>query len=238
MPRRRPSSSSPWRSQGRSDVVLTVVKYRFREDGVAWPATSSLRRGRQRRTLWVTLIIPTSRPQAPRLRNHNQGKRNETAHPSPSPSRVSCRRSLATPAPSVSTLLQPCCSPNACDHAGLEGACRDLQGRSGPAAPASRSSPTPWQRGTVHQRSSGACWRVAAELSVDHAREPQQLGENLPSHGGSSHAAAARLFGDHPAREFGPKSPNSRRNVSQARSTGTRSSVIGPCPDTRVVAIP
>jgi len=45
---------------------LTVVKHRFRADGAAWPATSTLGRGRQRRTVWVTLIIPTSRPPDPK----------------------------------------------------------------------------------------------------------------------------------------------------------------------------
>jgi hypothetical protein len=57
--------------------------------------------------------------------------------------------------------------------------------------------------------SSVAHQRVAAEQNADRAREPQQLGENLPAHGGSSHAAASRLFADHPARVFGPESPNS-----------------------------
>jgi len=45
---------------------LTVAKHRFRADGVAWPATSTFGRGRQRRTVWVTLIIPTSRPPDPK----------------------------------------------------------------------------------------------------------------------------------------------------------------------------
>jgi hypothetical protein len=57
--------------------------------------------------------------------------------------------------------------------------------------------------------SSVAHQRVAAEQNADRAREPHQLGENLPAHGGSSYAAASRLFANHPARAFGPESPNS-----------------------------